>query len=143
MEKEKKRQETERKAAVAMISQVKVNFGEEDSSLKIKKTKHKTIEEERLKAEQKLERRLKRSQAKEKKNSESKSLDEVPVEMNTIKSFGGFTNLQGKILHINVTKVVKKLGIAIDGGANTKQKAVIIREMSVSQFKYQYYLNHT
>ena len=35
-------------------------------------------------------------------------------------------------MSVTVTKVCKKLGIAIDGGANTKQKAVIIREISVS-----------
>lgn len=48
------------------------------------------------------------------------------------KSFGGYTNLVGDIVSVTVTKVCKKLGIAIDGGANTKQKAVIIREISVS-----------
>ena len=48
------------------------------------------------------------------------------------KSFGGYTDLQGDILTVSVTKVCKKLGIAIDGGANTKQKAVIIREISAS-----------
>lgn len=48
------------------------------------------------------------------------------------KSFGGYTDLEGDILTVSVTKVCKKLGIAIDGGANTKQKAVIIREISVS-----------
>lgn len=100
---------------------VKVNFGEEESgSLKkkrVKKAKAESIENERRKAEEKLQRRLKRAQ--EKKKSE-------------LKSYGGYTDLEGDVLHINVTKVVKKLGIAIDGGANTKQKAVIIREISVS-----------
>ena len=48
------------------------------------------------------------------------------------KSFGGYTDLEGEIVTVAVTKVCKKLGIAIDGGANTKQKAVIIREISVS-----------
>lgn len=48
------------------------------------------------------------------------------------KSFGGYTGLHGDIVNVTVTKVCKKLGIAIDGGANTKQKAVIIREISVS-----------
>lgn len=51
------------------------------------------------------------------------------------KSFAGYTDLHGEILTITVTKVNKKLGIAIDGGANTKQKAVIIREISVSEEK--------
>lgn len=100
---------------------IKVNFGEDESgSLKkrrIKKAKADSIENERRKAEEKLQRRLKRDH--EKKKSE-------------LNTFAGFTDLQGDILHINVTKVVKKLGIAIDGGANTKQKAVIIREISVS-----------
>ena len=53
----------------------------------------------------------------------------------TGKSFAGFTDLHGEILTIPVTKVNKKLGIAIDGGANTKQKAVIIREISVGEEK--------
>ena len=46
-------------------------------------------------------------------------------------SYGGYTDLHGEILTVTVSKVCKKLGIAIDGGANTKQKAVIIREISV------------
>lgn len=100
---------------------VKVNFGDDESASlkrrKVKKAKAKSIENERQKADQKLKRRLK--QAQEKKRNEPKS-------------FGGFTDLEGDILHINVSKIVKKLGIAIDGGANTKQKAVIIREISVS-----------
>lgn len=97
---------------------VKVNFGDdENGSLrkkKAKKAKAESIENERRKAEEKLQKRLKRAQEKKPK------------------SYAGFTDLEGNILHINVTKVVKKLGIAIDGGANTKQKAVIIREISVS-----------
>jgi hypothetical protein len=46
------------------------------------------------------------------------------------KSFAGYADLHGEIVRVTVTKVCKKLGIAIDGGANTKQKAVIIREIS-------------
>ena len=46
-------------------------------------------------------------------------------------SFGGFTNLHGEILTIPVTKVNKKLGMAIDGGANTKQVAITIRQITV------------
>lgn len=108
-------------STIANSKRIKVNFGEDESaSLKrrrIKKAKADSIENERRKAEEKLQRRLKRAQ--EKKKSEPKS-------------FAGFTDLEGEIVHVNVTKVVKKLGIAIDGGANTKQKAVIIREISVS-----------
>lgn len=108
-------------STTANSQRIKVNFGEEESgSLKkrrIKKAKAESIENERRKAEEKLQRRLKRAQ--EKRKSEPKSI-------------AGFTDLEGDILHIKVTKVVKKLGIAIDGGANTKQKAVIIREISVS-----------
>ena len=47
-------------------------------------------------------------------------------------SYAGYDNLRGELKHVQVTKVVRKLGITIDGGANTKQKAVIIREISVS-----------
>lgn len=104
-----------------IAKRIKVKVGEDESaSLKrrrTKKEKAESIENERRKAEEKLQRRLKRAQ--EKKKSEPKS-------------FAGFTDLEGEIIHVNVTKVVKKLGIAIDGGANTKQKAVIIREISVS-----------
>lgn len=110
--------EKEQNNTTANLQRIK---GEEESgSLKkrrIKKAKAESIENERRKAEEKLQRRLKRAQ--EKKKSE-------------LKSFAGFTELEGDVLHIKVTKVVKKLGIAIDGGANTKQKAVIIREISVS-----------
>ena len=108
--------------AIGIPERVKVNFGDEESSSlkRRKKVKADAIENERRKAEEKLQRRLKRAQ--EKKQSE-------------LKSYGGFTDLEGDILHISVTKVVKKLGIAIDGGANTKQKAVIIREISVSAIR--------
>lgn len=86
---------------------------------KVKKAKAESIESDRRKAEEKLQRRLKRAQEKKR---------------NELKSYAGFTDLEGEIFHISVTKIVKKLGIAIDGGANTKQKAVIIREVSVSKF---------
>ncbi len=118
----KKKQELEHIAAIEVNSQkVKVNFGEDETgSMKkrrIKKVKEEKVEEDRRKAEDKLEKRLKQSQGK--KQGEAKS-------------YGGFTDIKGTILHITVTKIVKKLGIAIDGGANTKQKAVIIREIAVS-----------
>ena len=113
--------EGERREDKVNSQKVKVNFGEDESgSLKkkrIKKAKADSIENERRRAEEKLERRLRRAQEKKK---------------NEPKSYAGYTDLEGDILHISVTKVVKKLGIAIDGGANTKQKAVIIREISVS-----------
>lgn len=54
------------------------------------------------------------------------------VQLNTGNSFGGYSNLLGEILTIPVTKVNKKLGMAIDGGANTKQQAVTIRQITVS-----------
>ena len=54
------------------------------------------------------------------------------VRQDTGKSFGGYSNLHGEILTIPVTKVNKKLGMAIDGGANTKQQAVTIRQITVS-----------
>jgi hypothetical protein len=44
--------------------------------------------------------------------------------------FGGYSNLHGEILTIPVTKVNKKLGMAIDGGANTKQQAITIRQIT-------------
>lgn len=88
-----------------------------------------SIEEERRKAEERLQRRLKRSQEKKYAN-EANVIEEQIVPAG--KSYGGFTDLHGNILRIKVTKVVKKLGIAIDGGANTKQKAVVVREISVS-----------
>ena len=102
----------------------------EDSSLKRRKAKKaKDIEEERRKAEERLQRRLKKSQEKKKANIPIVNIEPAaPV----AKSYAGFTDLHGDIMTIEVTKVVKKLGIAIDGGANTKQKAVLIREISVS-----------
>ena len=119
--------ETVPQSAVINPQRVKVNFNDEESgSLKKKRAKRakaESVENERRKAEEKLQRRIKRAQ--DKKKSEPKS-------------YAGFTDLEGEILHINVTKVVKKLGIAIDGGANTKQKAVIIREISVSMNNLSY-----
>ena len=109
--------------AAVSVNLQKVNFGDDESESlktkrKAKKIKEDSVEDERRKAEEKLQRRLKQSQEKNKPGGIS---------------YGGFTDLEGSILHINVTKVVKKLGIAIDGGANTKQKAVLIREISVSK----------
>ena len=94
------------------------------------KTKQQMIEEERRKAEEKIQRRLKKAQ--EKKETEEAAATPPTQRTGGGKSYGGYEGLQGNILHIQVEKVVKKLGIAIDGGANTKQKAVIIREISVS-----------
>ena len=51
-------------------------------------------------------------------------------------SFGGYKGLKGKIIKVNVTKVNRKLGIAVDGGENTNQKAVIIRQIVVSDFTF-------
>ena len=45
------------------------------------------------------------------------------------KNYAGFTNLYGEIMTIEIKKVAKRLGIAVDGGANTKQKEVKIREI--------------
>lgn len=45
------------------------------------------------------------------------------------KSYGGFTNLHGEIVTIEIKKVATRLGIAVDGGANTKQREVKIREI--------------
>ncbi len=85
------------------------------------------IEEERYRAEEKLQKRLKKAQ--EKKQAEEEAAAAATGEG---QSFGGYENLYGHIFNVTITKICKKLGIAIDGGANTKQKAVIIREISVS-----------
>ena len=126
LEKEREREKREREmlnsgdtgSKHTPVAKVKVNFNDEETGSmkkrKAKKAKADSIENERRKAEEKLQRRIQKAQEKKPK------------------SYGGFTDLEGEILHINVTKIVKKLGIAIDGGANTKQKAVIIREISVS-----------
>lgn len=42
-------------------------------------------------------------------------------------SHAGYTNLKGILKRITIIKVCSKLGIAIDGGANTRQKAIIVR----------------
>ena len=75
----------------------------------------KIIENERKMAEQMLANRLRQKK-----------------EAATGLSYGGYTGLKGTIDKVNVTKVNRKLGIAVDGGANTKQKAVIIRQIVVS-----------
>ena len=75
----------------------------------------KIIENERKMAEQMLANRLRQKK-----------------EAATGLSYGGYTGLKGAIDKVNVTKVNRKLGIAVDGGANTKQKAVIIRQIVVS-----------
>lgn len=110
-----------------------------------KKNRAQVIEEERQKAEEKLRRRLEKEKARksqeepradqetaEEKEEAAANAGPVGVVLREGKTFAGYSNLKGQIFRINVTKVCKKLGIAIDGGANTKQKAVIIREISVS-----------
>ena len=93
---------------------------------KPQKSKQQVIEDERRKAEDKLQRRLKKAQ-------EKKQAEETASAGGQGQSYGGYEDLQGRIFNVTVTKVCKKLGIAIDGGANTKQKAVIVREISVSR----------
>lgn len=82
-----------------------------------KKKEQKIIENERKLAEQMLAVRLR-----EKQNE--------PKEEGRI-SFAGYTNLKGELKKVTIKKVNKKLGIAVDGGANTKQKAVIVRQIVV------------
>ena len=122
---------------------VKVKEGDEGK--KKERSRGQIIEEERQKAEEKLKRRLEKEKAR-KSQEEPKADDEtaevkeeaaanagpVGVVLREGKSFAGYSNLKGQLFRINITKVCKKLGIAIDGGANTKQKAVIIREITVS-----------
>ncbi len=76
------------------------------------------VEQERKKAERMLASRL------QKHKETTKQEDGI--------TFGGYTGLKGKIIKVNVTKVNRKLGIAVDGGANTNQKAVVIRQIVVS-----------
>lgn len=147
----RRQQEEERKAAFN-VQHVKVHFGEgekeEPQVVRRPKSKKGMIEADRQKAEEKLRRRMEREKAKraaaerEKANEEAtnrEAMEEQDVDFAAPppprqggKSFGGYDNLFGDIVTVRITKVVKKLGIAIDGGANTKQKAVIIREISVS-----------
>ena len=126
------------------MKKVKVKFGEEENGGKKKqKSREQIIEEERQKAEERLKRRLEREKAKQAQKEanpddeiaeEKANAGPVGVVLREGKSFAGYSNLKGQIFRIKITKVCKKLGIAIDGGANTKQKAVIIREISVSWF---------
>ena len=83
-----------------------------------KKKEQKIIENERKLAEQMLAVRLR-----EKKNESKEEEGRF--------SFAGYTNLKGIMTKVTVKKVNKKLGIAVDGGSNTKQKAVIVRQIVV------------
>lgn len=91
------------------------------------KSKAAAVEEERRKAEEMLERTLQEKQ----KVAAAKANATVSKSAFPSFSHAGYDDLRGELKHVLVTKVVRKLGIAIDGGANTKQKAVIIREISV------------
>lgn len=68
------------------------------------------------------------------RESQRHSQSQKPTPQIEGKSYAGYTGLKGKIVTVNVTKVTRKLGIAVDGGSNTKQKAVIIRQITVSNF---------
>ena len=110
-------------------------FGEEGH--RKPQTKEQMVADERRKAEEKLQRRLRKAQQNEETDSAPgpparAQEPPTPANQNLGQSYAGYDNLQGTILNITITKVCKRLGIAIDGGSNTKQKAVIIREISVS-----------
>ena len=137
---EKKKKEKQRRAAALGVHREPVNFG--DGKGNRMRNKQKLIEEERLKAEEKLRRRIERN--KEKKPDTTVPPVQAVAPQRTGKSFAGYDNLVGEILTVTVTKVCKKLGIAIDGGASSKQKEVIIREISVSSNKLlaTMYLSH-
>ncbi len=148
---QRKQREGERKAAFN-VQQVKVHFGEgekeEPQVIRRPKTKRGMVEADRQKAEEKLRRRMERERARRaaaeagqggEEPSTRGAMEEDDIDFAAPppvrpggKSYGGYNNLHGDIVAITITKVVKKLGIAIDGGANTKQKAVIVREISVS-----------
>lgn len=85
-----------------------------------RKKDQKIIENERKLAEQMLSVRLR-----EKKEEKRKKEEEGRF------SFSGYSNLKGELSKVTITKVNRKLGIAVDGGANTKQKAVIVRQIVV------------
>ena len=58
-------------------------------------------------------------------------------------SYSGYTGLKGKIQTVTVTKVSRKLGIAVEGGATTKnQKGVVIRQITVSPSVYCYHVTY-
>lgn len=165
---QRKQREAERKAA-HNVQQVRVKFGDNGERPKrLGKSRGQLIEDERKRAEEKLQRRLEREKIRRtsaekvtstpqetERDAQQESDTQPTLEFkgatgsgppsikppnandrllpnDNEKSFGGYTNLHGEILTVTITKVCKKLGIAIDGGANTKQKAVIIREISVS-----------
>lgn len=83
-----------------------------------RKKEQKIIENERKLAEQMLAVRLR--EKKKEKREEGRF------------SFAGYTNLKGEMKKVTVNKVNRKLGIAVDGGSNTKQKAVVVRQIVVS-----------
>ena len=93
-----------------------------------RKKDQKIIENERKLAEEMLKVRLR-----EKKEEEKKKKDEGRF------SFAGYSNLKGQLTKVTITKVNRKLGIAVDGGANTKQKAIIVRQIVVSKPMYSQY----
>ena len=86
------------------------------------KSNSQIIEEERLKAEKMLAQKV--QQERQRQGARPPSQIEGT-------SYAGYTGLKGRIVTVNVTKVTRKLGIAVDGGSNTKQKAVIIRQITV------------
>lgn len=90
------------------------------------------IEEDRKRAEKLLRDRLRRQKP---ENKPTEGNEETDGGM----TYGGYTGLKGKIVKVNVLKVNRKLGIAVDGGANTNQKAVIIRQIVVSFLKRKAY----
>lgn len=152
-EMELQRQQDAKRKAALNIQHVKVNFGDGEAQhegTSKPKTRQEYIEVERQKAEEKLKLRMERARkaaevAKKHNVQLRRPKDEEPLLPANFpalatdtaqeaegKSFGGYNDLHGEIRTVTVTKAVRRLGIAIDGGANTRQKAVIIREISVS-----------
>ncbi len=131
-----------------------MHFGEDEKEepkvIRRPKSRRNVVDAERQRAEEKLRRRMEREKAKRAAAERERASGDGSAERGAMeeqdvglaapaaprpggKSYGGYENLYGQFVTITITKVCKRLGIAIDGGANTKQKAVIIREISVSE----------
>ena len=102
--------------------------------------KNTAIREDRERAEKMLQQRM--LMAKQKGTTKSTSSGSKEGGMSYAKqagvvgkkgfSYAGYTGLVGDMITITITKVTKRLGIAVNGGNDTKQVAVKIKEIIVS-----------
>jgi hypothetical protein len=119
-----KRKIQEKLSSEMVVHREKVKF-DDSPPVGAKNPKPRTVSEDRERAEELLNRRIEKSAKKDK----PKIVTPIPVNEGG-KRYKEFSGLFGDILTIEIKKTTQRLGIAIEGGMNTKLKILKIREVT-------------